>query len=220
MDKKMGVSLGKKLGDYRPRARIVMDRHVEVVLLNKTRREIFTVVCQNPGIHMREIARIIDMSVVNVRWHLSVMDSMFSKSNIMGKKSVFPLWIPEQYKKCLAVISTEKNREILERMLKKEGKSSYYANKFANAGLITVRRGKARLSLKAKKMVQWFDENKENTADKIMKILAEDGMKPRIKNIGNETLVVSVISVKRRINWELPLIPTQITLIRKYMMPR
>ncbi|AEF96838.1 winged helix-turn-helix transcriptional regulator [Methanotorris igneus] len=56
----------------------------EKVLLNDTRKEIYNYIVNNPGVHLREIAKNLNKSVSTIIWHLRILE----KANLIRSKKV------------------------------------------------------------------------------------------------------------------------------------
>ncbi len=56
----------------------------EKILLNDTRREIYNCIIDNPGIHLRELAKKLNKGVSTITWHLRILE----KANLVRSKKI------------------------------------------------------------------------------------------------------------------------------------
>src|SRR4030066_98710 len=92
----------------------------EEILGNENRRRVYSVIEANPGIHMRELQRVLDMPLTTLEYHLTYM----SRKKILFKESdghynryyVRPL--DSEDKKILSALRQKRMREIVFLVLK------------------------------------------------------------------------------------------------------
>ena len=62
----------------------------EKVLLNDTRREIYNCIIDNPGIHLRELAKQLNKGISTITWHLRILEKAdLIRSRKLGNKIIY-----------------------------------------------------------------------------------------------------------------------------------
>jgi predicted transcriptional regulator len=92
------------------------------ILENEKRRKIFTVIEASPGIHLRELQRILDMPLTTLEYHLSYMTRkgiIFAETEVHHKRYYTKPLDPED-KKVLAALRQKRMREIVLTVLANE----------------------------------------------------------------------------------------------------
>src|SRR5512136_1064090 len=87
----------------------------EEILENDNRRKIYTVIEDSPGIHLRELQRILDMPLTTLEYHLSYMTRkkiLFPETEGHHKRYYTKPFDPED-KKVLAALRQKRMREIV-----------------------------------------------------------------------------------------------------------
>jgi predicted transcriptional regulator len=85
------------------------------ILANKRRREIYSVIEANPGIHLRELQRILDMPLATLEYHVSYMTR---KKIVFGEadehlKRYYTKPFDLEDKRILSALRQERTREIV-----------------------------------------------------------------------------------------------------------
>ena len=87
----------------------------EEILGNENRRRVYSVIEANPGIHMRELQRVLDMPLTTLEYHLTYMEHkkiLFSESDTHYRRYyVRPL--DSEDKKILSALRQKRMREIV-----------------------------------------------------------------------------------------------------------
>ena len=78
-----------KLGVFIVIGRISIDDE-EKVLLNDTRREIYNCIIDNPGIHLRELAKNLNKGISTITWHLRILEKAdLIRNRKIGNKIIY-----------------------------------------------------------------------------------------------------------------------------------
>ncbi len=101
------------------------------ILANENRRKVYSVIEANPGIHMRELQRVLDMPLTTLEYHLTYMTRkkiLFKESDTHYKRYyVRPLDLDD--KKILSALRQKKMREIVfEVLINKKVKYQFLAD--------------------------------------------------------------------------------------------
>lgn len=95
MEKKgLAKALERKMGLDEGILKKIETKAVESsLLMNRSRKEIFQFLCNNPCAHLREISRAIDFSVQTAKWHLEklTLGKLISERKIGNKRVFYPL---------------------------------------------------------------------------------------------------------------------------------
>src|SRR4030066_1727480 len=87
----------------------------EEILGNENRRRVYSVVEANPGIHLRELQRVLDMPLTTLEYHLSYM---VRKKIVFGEKEghykrYYTKPLDKEDKKILSALRQKRIREIV-----------------------------------------------------------------------------------------------------------
>jgi predicted transcriptional regulator len=133
------------------------------ILENEKRRRIYTLIDASPGIHLRELQRLLDIPLTTLEYHLSYMTrkkALFAETEGHHKR-YYTRPLDSEDKKVLAALRQKRMREIL---------------------LITLENGKAKYQLLAERL-----ELSHSTLSSYLKYLVNKNILVREK-IGYETL--------------------------------
>jgi predicted transcriptional regulator len=103
------------------------------ILENENRRRIYLKVSSNPGIHLRELQRILDMPLTTLEYHLSYMSRkqiLFAETDSYYKR-YYAKSLGTQDKKVLSALRQKRLREIVFMVLRgKKAKYQFLADYF------------------------------------------------------------------------------------------
>src|SRR4030042_6067437 len=86
----------------------------EEILGNENRRKVYSVIETNPGIHMRELQRVLDMPLTTLEYHLTYMSrkKIIFKESDSHYKRYYVRPLDSEDKKILSALRHKKMREI------------------------------------------------------------------------------------------------------------
>ena len=90
------------------------------ILANENRRKVYSVIETNPGIHMRELQRVLDMPLTTLEYHLTYMSrkKIIFKESDSHYKRYYVRPLDSEDKKILSALRQKKMREIVFIILK------------------------------------------------------------------------------------------------------
>ena len=152
-----GKALKKDLGREADIAKDIPGaRGGRALFMNEKRRELFTLLCARPCLHLSGIARVMRLSVPTVRWHLNkLMAGGFITSRTHLRKMVyFPSGLLEEEDvRILAVLNDDGSKDVYTNVLESPGLSQkdltglldvrhqvvmWHAARLVEAGLISI----------------------------------------------------------------------------------
>jgi len=85
------------------------------ILANENRRKVYSVIETNPGIHMRELQRVLDMPLTTLEYHLTYMSrkKIIFKESDSHYKRYYVRPLDSEDKKILTALRQKKMREIV-----------------------------------------------------------------------------------------------------------
>ena len=94
----------------------------EAILENENRRKIFEIIEANPGIHLRELQRVLDMPLTTLEYHLSYMarKKIIHSETDAYYKRYYAKPLDRADKKVLSALRQKRMREIVFLVLSKE----------------------------------------------------------------------------------------------------
>lgn len=118
---------------------IVVD-DAERVLLNDMRRRIYEYILDNPGIHLREIARDLNISISTATWHLRILErANLIRSEKVGNKIIYiPTGMEKEDLMIALTINNENAKRIVEYLMNEEAHARKIARDL-NMNIETVR---------------------------------------------------------------------------------
>ena len=92
------------------------------ILENENRRKIYDIIEENPGIHLRELQRVLDTPLTTLEYHLSylVRRNIIYSENDLHFKRYYAKPLEKEDKKVIAALRQKRLREIVLLVLSKE----------------------------------------------------------------------------------------------------
>ena len=106
----------------------------EEILENDNRRKIYEVIEKNPGIHLRELNRVIDTPMTTIEYHLSYMvrrQIIYAETDL-NLKRYYAKPIEKEDKKVIATLRQKRLREIVLLVLSKEKVKYQFLSEYLN----------------------------------------------------------------------------------------
>ena len=104
------------------------------ILENENRRKIYDIIVENPGIHLRELQRVLDTPLTTLEYHLSylVRRKIIYSENDLHFKRYYAKPLEKEDKKVIAALRQKRLREIVLLILANEKAKYQFLSEYLN----------------------------------------------------------------------------------------
>jgi DNA-binding transcriptional ArsR family regulator len=196
------------------------------VLLNERRRKVFLTVLDRPGIHLRELARSLDIPLQSLSWHVEILRKAgLLASTRLGKFSALSVsgQVHTETLRDLALLDVVKNAAIirvLQRRARSRSQVSGDLKVYPQAldpslrslfvrGLIARDPGRVEFEIGArmKEILVEFRDSTSGREERLLELLARDGLQPALLGRDGTKLEIEVNGARKRIHLSAQIVP-------------
>jgi len=196
------------------------------VLLNERRRKVFLAVLDRPGIHLRELARSLDIPLQSLSWHVEIL----KKSGLLGSTRIgkfAALSVTGQVQgealRDLALLDVVKNAAII-RVLQRKSRSRSQVSgdlkvypqaldpslrSLFTRGLISRDPGRVEFEIgpRMREILEEFRAAADAREGRLIELLAHDGLQPNLLGRDGTKLEIEVNGARKRIRLFAQIVP-------------
>jgi len=196
------------------------------VLLNERRRKVFVTVLDRPGIHLRELARSLDIPLQSLSWHVEILRKAgLLASTRLGKFSALSVsgQVHTETLRDLALLDVVKNAAIirvLQRRARSRSQVSGDLKVYPQAldpslrslfvrGLIARDPGRVEFEIGARmrEILEEFRDSTSGREERLLELLARDGLQPILLGRDGTKLEIEVNGARKRIRMSAQIVP-------------
>ncbi|TLZ71578.1 MAG: helix-turn-helix transcriptional regulator [Methanobacteriota archaeon] len=204
------------------------------VLLNERRRKVFLTVLDRPGIHLRELARSLDIPLQSLSWHVEILRKAgLLLSTRMGKFAALSVagQVRMESLKDLALLDIVKNAAIirvLQRRARTRSQVSGDLKVYPQAldpslrslfirGLIARDPGRVEFEVgpRMQEIIQEFRDSAEEREASLFELLARDGLQPVLLGRDGPKVEIEVNGARKRVKMTAQIVPHVIRVLGK-----
>jgi len=203
-------------------------------LLNERRRKVFLAVLDRPGIHLRELARSLDIPLQSLSWHVEILrKSGLLTSTRIGKFSALsvPGQVHTDVLRDLALLDVVKNAAII-RVLQRRARSRSQVSgdlkvypqaldpslrSLFTRGLIARDPGRVEFEIgpRMREILDEFRDSATAREGRLLELLAHDGLQPSILGRDGTKLEIEVNGARKRIRIAAHVVPHVVRVLGK-----
>jgi len=204
------------------------------VLLNERRRKVFLTVLDRPGIHLRELARSLDIPLQSLSWHVEILRKAgLLLSTRMGKFAALSVagQVRMESLKDLALLDIVKNAAIirvLQRRARTRSQVSGDLKVYPQAldpslrslfirGLIARDPGRVEFEVgpRMQEIIQEFRDSAEEREASLFELLARDGLQPVLLGRDGPKVEIEVNGARKRVKMTAQIVPHVVRVLGK-----
>ncbi len=195
-------------------------------LLNERRRKVFLTVLDRPGIHLRELARSLDIPLQSLSWHVEILRKAgLLVSMRIGKFSALSVTgqVQAEALRDLALLDIVKNAAII-RVLQKRSRSRSQVSgdlkvypqaldpslrSLFTRGLIARDPGRVEFEVgpRMREILDEFRDSATAREGRLLELLAHDGLQPELLGRDGTKLEIEVNGARKRIRMSAQIVP-------------
>jgi DNA-binding transcriptional ArsR family regulator len=195
-------------------------------LLNERRRKVFLTVLDRPGIHLRELARSLDIPLQSLSWHVEILRKAgLLASTRIGKFSALSVTgqVHAEVLRDLALLDVVKNAAII-RVLQKRSRSRSQVSgdlkvypqaldpslrSLFTRGLIARDPGRVEFEVgpRMREILDEFRDSATAREGRLLELLAHDGLQPELLGRDGTKLEIEVNGARKRIRMFAQIVP-------------
>ena len=199
------------------------------VLLNERRRKVFLTVLDRPGIHLRELARSLDIPLQSLSWHVEILRKAgLLLSTRMGKFAALSVagQVRMESLKDLALLDIVKNAAII-RVLQRRARTGdlkVYPQALDPSlrslfirGLIARDPGRVEFEVgpRMQEIIQEFRDSAEEREASLFELLARDGLQPVLLGRDGPKVEIEVNGARKRVKMTAQIVPHVVRVLGK-----
>src|SRR5437867_908076 len=204
------------------------------VLLNERRRKVFLTVLDRPGVHLRELARSLDIPVQSLSWHVEILKkSGLIVSSRIGKFAALTVkgQVDPEALRDLALLDIVKNAAIirvLQRRARTRSQVSGDLKVYPQAldpslrslfirGLIARDPGRVEFQVgpRMQEIIQEFRDSAEEREASLFELLARDGLQPVLLGRDGPKVEIEVNGARKRVKMTAQIVPHVVRVLGK-----
>ena len=204
------------------------------VLLNERRRKVFLAVLDRPGVHLRELARSLDIPLQSLSWHVEILKkSGLLASSRIGKFAALTVrgQVEVEALRDLALLDVVKNAAII-RVLQRRSRTRSQVSgdlkvypqaldpslrSLITRGLIARDPGRVEFEI-GPRMREILDGFRESTPDRearLLELLAHDGLQPTVLGRDGTKLEIEINGARKRVKILAHIVPHVVRVLGK-----
>jgi DNA-binding MarR family transcriptional regulator len=203
-------------------------------LLNERRKKVFLTVLDRPGVHLRELARSLDIPLQSLSWHVEILKTAgLIASSRIGKFSALTVrgQVDPEALRDLALLDIVKNAAIirvLQRRARTRSQVSGDLRVYPQAldpslrsliirGLIARDPGRVEFEI-GPRMREILDEFRDSTAARearLLELLGQDGLQPTLLGRDGTKLEIEINGPRRRVKIHAQIVPHVVRVLGK-----
>ena len=204
------------------------------VLLNDRRRKVFLTVLDRPGIHLRELARSLDIPLQSLSWHVDILkDAGLLQSTRIGKFAALSVTgqVRLESLKDLALLDIVKNAAII-RVLQRRARTRSQVSgdlkvypqaldpslrSLFTRGLIARDPGRVEFEVgpRMQEIIEEFRDSLEDREATLLELLARDGLQPALTGRDGTKLEIEVNGARKRVKLAAQSVPHVVRVLGK-----
>ena len=204
------------------------------VLLNERRRKVFLAVLDRPGIHLRELARSLDIPLQSLSWHVEILKKAgllashrigkFASLSVQGQADVETL-------RDLALLDVVKNAAIV-RVLQRRSRTRSQVSgdlkvypqaldpslrSLFTRGLIARDPGRVEFEIgpRMREILEAFQESTPDRETRLLELLSHDGLQPALLGREGTKLEIEINGARKRIRVHAQIVPHVVRVLAK-----